>query len=132
MAFQSAGSRKRSVYRLIASWLSIGRHCVNFACFWRRLWPRCLGSAQRVWRHARLHSTWRADAEAILDGKTPEMTWGQIITRIERATGWRAVSPQVLIAHQRAHRAFQTERTDNDQTGTAWGTCIEAEDIKRN
>lgn len=68
---------------------------------------------------------WRDDAEAIIDGKTPEVTWGQVMTRIERATGWRAKSPQVLIAHQRKHRAFQSDGSRDDQTEPAWGTCVE-------
>lgn len=70
-------------------------------------------------------AAWREDAEAIIDAKTQDVTWGQIMTRIERATGWRAKSPQVLIVHQRKHRTFQHERTDNGDTSLAWGACAE-------
>lgn len=70
-------------------------------------------------------AAWREDAEAILDAKTQDVTWGQVMTRIERATGWRAKSPQALIMHQRKHRTFQPEGTDNGDTSPAWGACIE-------
>jgi len=66
-------------------------------------------------------SPWRNDAEAIIDGKTPDVTWGQIMTRIERATGWRARSPQVLIVHKRKHGVFQSERIVNDEADIARG-----------
>jgi len=49
---------------------------------------------------------WRSDAERILDDKTDDVTWGAIIRRIERATGWRAPGAPVLKAHQARHRAF--------------------------
>jgi len=52
-------------------------------------------------------AAWRDDAERILDEKTDDMTWGDIITRLERAVGWRASTPQVLITHQRRHRKLQ-------------------------
>jgi hypothetical protein len=93
----------------VARMFGIGATCV-------RTCPICTGD-------------WRADAEAIMDGKTPEMTWGQVMARIERATGWRARGPQTLIAHQRAHRTFQIERTDDEQADVAGGTCIEIEDL---
>jgi len=51
-------------------------------------------------------AVWRESAEAILDEKTDRDTWGDLITRIERATGWRAPSPQTLRTHQSKHRAF--------------------------
>lgn len=70
-------------------------------------------------------SDWRADAEALIDAKTAHITWGDVMKRIERATGWRAKSPQVLIMHQRKHRTFQPERADNDETSSAWGSCVE-------
>ena len=50
---------------------------------------------------------WRPAAEEILDGRTPDATWGQIAVRIERAVGWKAPSPQVLMTHQRKHRQFE-------------------------
>ena len=68
---------------------------------------------------------WRDDAEAIIDAKTADQTWGEIFVRIERATGWKARSPQVLIAHQRKHRAFQREGIDNEQAKTPRGACSE-------
>lgn len=74
---------------------------------------------------------WRHDAEGIMDSKTADQTWGVIMTRIERATGWRAASPQVLIAHQRKHRTFQPEGSGDDQTDIARGTCIETEHFDR-
>jgi hypothetical protein len=66
---------------------------------------------------------WRVDAEAIIDGKTADVTWGQIMTRIERATGWRAKSPQVLIVHKRKHGVFESERIVHDEADVAWGAC---------
>lgn len=74
-------------------------------------------------------ASWREDAEAIIDGKTPDVTWGQIVTRIVRATGWQPKSPQVLIVHKRKHGAFQLERSPNDQTESAWGAWIEDEHL---
>ena len=50
---------------------------------------------------------WREDAERLLDEKTDEMTWGELVKRVERAVGWRAPTPQILITHQRKHRQFQ-------------------------
>ncbi|MBD3298901.1 MAG: hypothetical protein GF341_09620 [candidate division Zixibacteria bacterium] len=50
---------------------------------------------------------WRDLAEGILDEKTPDMTWGDVATRIERAVGWTPSTPQVLITHQRKHRQLQ-------------------------
>lgn len=70
-------------------------------------------------------AAWREDAEAIVDAKTQDVTWGQIMTRIERATDWRAKSPQVLIAHERKHRTFQPERTNNGDTSLARGACAQ-------
>jgi hypothetical protein len=58
---------------------------------------------------------WRTTAEAILDGKTPDTTWGQIATRIERAVGWKAASPQTLIVHQRKHRRFEKITTTTQE-----------------
>jgi len=52
---------------------------------------------------------WRGDAEAMLDGKTAEMTWGELIIRLERAFGWKANGPRVLIVHQKRHRMFQSQ-----------------------
>ena len=56
---------------------------------------------------------WRGDAESMLDGMTAEMTWGAMIVRLERAFGWRAKSPRVLIVHQRHHRLFQSQTLCN-------------------
>jgi hypothetical protein len=56
---------------------------------------------------------WRDDAEHILDEKTDDMTWGDIIIRLERAVGWRAKTPQVLMTHQRRHRTLKL-RTKGD------------------
>lgn len=70
---------------------------------------------------------WREDAEAIIDGKTSDVTWGQIMTRIERATGWNGKRPQILIAHQRKHRGFETERKQDDQITATRGACFEAQ-----
>lgn len=72
---------------------------------------------------------WRDDAEAIIEAKTKDMTWGQIIIRIERATGWRTQSPQILIAHQRKHRTYKPERTLHDSTNVEGGTRAEAQDF---
>lgn len=69
---------------------------------------------------------WREDAEAIIDGKSPATTWGQIIARLERATGFRARSPQTLLAHQRKHRIFIEERSADAGAESARGTCAEA------
>lgn len=52
---------------------------------------------------------WRDAAEQILDGKTADMTWGEVAIRIERAIGWKSPTPQVLMTHQRKHRHFQHE-----------------------
>jgi hypothetical protein len=90
---------------LVAQWYGIGA-ARNSAC------PICTAE-------------WREDADAIIDAKTQEVTWGQIMTRIERATGWRAKSPQVLIMHQRKHRTFQPEGTDDGDASLAWGSCAE-------
>lgn len=49
---------------------------------------------------------WRTVAERLLDEKTPDMTWGQVAIRIERATGWRPPTPRILTAHQKHHRRF--------------------------
>ncbi len=64
---------------------------------------------------------WRTTAERILDARTPDMTWGQIAVRIERAVGWKASSPQTLITHQRKHRKF--ERIP-DHMGKGEDECI--------
>lgn len=69
-------------------------------------------------------SDWRADAEAIIDAKTPDITWGEVMKRIERATGWRAKSPQALIMHQRRHRTYQQEKMPNDDSPSAWRSCV--------
>ncbi len=53
------------------------------------------------------HASWRDLAEGILDEKTPDMTWGEIAVRIDRAVGWKPPTPQVLITHQRKHRQLQ-------------------------
>lgn len=76
-------------------------------------------------------SSWRSDAESIIDAKTPDVTWGQIVTRIERATGWRAKSPQVVIVHKRKHGTFEHERNTDDQTESAWGSCSEDQCLNR-
>jgi hypothetical protein len=49
---------------------------------------------------------WRSVAEQLLDEKTPDMTWGDIAIRIERAVGWHVPSPRVLTTHQKHHRRF--------------------------
>lgn len=49
---------------------------------------------------------WRSTAERLLDEKTPDMTWGEMATRIERAVGWHASTPRILTTHQRQHRRF--------------------------
>ncbi len=64
---------------------------------------------------------WRPTAEDIIDGKTPDTTWGQIAIRIERAVGWRPPCPQVLITHDKKHRHFEKPSTQN-QKGES--TCI--------
>ncbi len=51
-------------------------------------------------------ATWRAVAEQLLDEKTPEMTWGDVAIRIERAVGWHVPTPRVLTTHQKRHRRF--------------------------
>lgn len=53
---------------------------------------------------------WREIAEDLLDAKTTDMTWGDVARRLERAVGWRAPTPQILMTHQRKHRALT--RTD--------------------
>jgi len=64
---------------------------------------------------------WRPMAEQLLDGKTPEMTWGDVAIRIERAVGWHVPTPRVLTTHQKRHRRFvmssvnQLEEEDDDQ-----------------
>lgn len=50
---------------------------------------------------------WRDIADGLLDEKTPDMTWGDMATRIERAVGWTPSTPQVLKTHQRKHRQLQ-------------------------
>ena len=63
---------------------------------------------------------WRSIAERLLDDKTPDMTWGEIAIRIERAVGWHVPSPRVLTTHQKRHRRFElisrneTKETDHD------------------
>jgi hypothetical protein len=54
---------------------------------------------------------WRREAEELLDTRTPEVTWGEMIVRIARATGWRASTPQVLISHHRKHRVYRPTDT---------------------
>ncbi len=76
-------------------------------------------------------AAWRIDAEAIIDGKTADVTWGQIMTRIERATGWRAKSPQVLIVHKRKHGVFQSERIVHDEADIARGARGEDQYLDR-
>jgi hypothetical protein len=76
-------------------------------------------------------ATWRVDAEAIIDGKTADITWGTIMTRIERATGWRAKNPQVLIVHKRKHGVFESERVNHDEADIAWGACGEDQYLDR-
>jgi hypothetical protein len=50
---------------------------------------------------------WRRLAEELLDAKTPDDTWGRIGLRIERATGWKTATPQILKSHQKYHRGFE-------------------------
>jgi hypothetical protein len=58
---------------------------------------------------------WRAIAERLLDEKTPDMTWGQVAGRIERATGWRPSTPRTLTTHQKHHRRFvHTSDTEHE------------------
>ncbi len=65
---------------------------------------------------------WRPVAEQLLDEKTPEMTWGDVSRRIERAVGWHVPTPRVLTTHQNRHRRFvmssanQPKEHDHDQT----------------
>lgn len=66
-------------------------------------------------------ASWRAIAEDILDGRTADTTWGQIAIRIERAVGWKAPSPQVLITHQKKHRQFVKPATQEPE---GEGSCI--------
>ena len=54
---------------------------------------------------------WRDTAERLLDEKTPEMTWGELAIRMERATGWQPSSPQIMMTHQRKHRRLQLSHT---------------------
>lgn len=56
-------------------------------------------------------ASWRTIAEDILDARTSDVTWGEITTRIKRAVGWEAPSPQVLITHQRKHRRSEKQTT---------------------
>ena len=56
-------------------------------------------------------ASWRAIAEDVLDGRTGDTTWGQIMIRIERAVGWKAPSPQALMTHQKKHRQFEKPAT---------------------
>lgn len=56
---------------------------------------------------------WRVIAEELLDGKTPDMTWGDVARRLERAVGWRAPTPQILMTHQRKHRALTNAENTN-------------------
>ncbi len=58
---------------------------------------------------------WRAIAEGLLDEKTEEMTWGDVIVRLERAVGWRAPTPQILISHTKKHRSFTQDSEPNDE-----------------
>lgn len=51
---------------------------------------------------------WRSVAERLLDEKTPDMTWGDVAIRIERAVGWHVPTPRVLTTHQKRHRRFVT------------------------
>jgi hypothetical protein len=76
-------------------------------------------------------AVWRVDAEVIIDGKTADVTWGKIMTRIERATGWRAKNPRVLIVHKRKHGVFESERNVHDEADVAWGACGEDQCLDR-
>jgi hypothetical protein len=58
---------------------------------------------------------WRQTAEELLDEKTPDMTWGMLARRLERAVGWTPSTVQILIGHQRNHRAFSHEATVADE-----------------
>jgi hypothetical protein len=64
---------------------------------------------------------WRTVAEQLLDEKTPDMTWGDVAARIERAVGWHVPTPRVLTTHQNHHRRFvmssdnQPKEEDDDQ-----------------
>ena len=49
---------------------------------------------------------WRSTVEQLLDEKTPDMTWGDVAIRIERAVGWHVPTPRVLTTHQKRHRRF--------------------------
>jgi hypothetical protein len=60
---------------------------------------------------------WRTVAERLLDEKTPDMTWGQVAIRIERATGWRPSTPRILTAHQKHHRRFVHTSDTEDEGG---------------
>jgi hypothetical protein len=57
---------------------------------------------------------WRAEAEELLDEKTPDMTWGEVARRLARAVGWHTPSPQTLIIHQKHHRRFAPIDADED------------------
>ena len=52
---------------------------------------------------------WRQTAEELLDEKTTAATWGEIARRLERAVGWFASTPQILMAHQKKHRRFDLQ-----------------------
>jgi hypothetical protein len=78
-------------------------------------------------------AVWRDDAESMLDAKTAEMTWGELIVRMNRAFGWRAKSPRVLIVHQQRHRVFgpiddreemEVDESDGEITGTAFDQAV--------
>ncbi|MEW5702722.1 MAG: sigma-70 family RNA polymerase sigma factor [Candidatus Zixiibacteriota bacterium] len=55
------------------------------------------------------HAAWRGTAEDLLDEKTPEITWGELARRLERAVGWTPTTIQVVIGHQKRHRAYAVE-----------------------
>ncbi len=76
------------------------------------------------------NAEWRVIAEDLLDEKTEEMTWGDVIIRLERAVGWRAPTPQILISHTRKHRTFTQNSEPEDKENSnectdsvAWPTC---------
>lgn len=56
---------------------------------------------------------WRRTAEELLDEKTSTMTWGEVTRRLERAVGWLAPTPQILIGHQKKHRTFEPTPVDD-------------------
>jgi len=49
---------------------------------------------------------WREIAEDLLDEKTPDVTWGVVARRLERAVGWSPSTVQLLIGHQKNHRVY--------------------------